>query len=281
MPDDPILRSAAAAASPGNGPEEGGKWRIPLGAYHSLVSYLTTDPTNYVNGIPMEQLRAATLGRERMDRTDFPSAKELVRRGVFPAVSSALAPYQRVGVEFVLDKEGRALLADEMGLGKTVQAIAAMSAYFEDWPLLVLCPSTARYHWELEFRNWLGPGSMKRMKKKMKEDGNDDKSDDDEKSGVKGQNVMEPLLYEHINVLTSGKDLIFPKRGTKIVIASFGLIVSLINSGRITSGMFNAVIVDESHALKSNKTKRTKAVLPVLHAAERCLLLSGTPALAR
>ncbi|EKU20440.1 hypothetical protein NGA_2067500, partial [Nannochloropsis gaditana CCMP526] len=36
----------------------------------------------------------------------------------------ALAPFQREGVSFVVDREGRGLIADEMGLGKTIQAIA-------------------------------------------------------------------------------------------------------------------------------------------------------------
>ena len=59
-------------------------------------------------------------------------------------------------MKFILDKEGRALLADEMGLQKTIQAIVAMSAFRGDCPLLVLCLSTAQYHWELEFRQWMG-----------------------------------------------------------------------------------------------------------------------------
>jgi SNF2 family DNA or RNA helicase len=55
-------------------------------------------------------------------------------------VARSLAPYQRSGAHFILERIGRALLADEMGLGKTVQAIADMSAYAAtDWPLLVLC----------------------------------------------------------------------------------------------------------------------------------------------
>mmetsp|Transcript_4105 Transcript_4105/g.9367 ORF Transcript_4105/g.9367 Transcript_4105/m.9367 type:complete len:1323 (-) Transcript_4105:34-4002(-) len=260
MPDDPVLKSATS----GNG-DEAGKWRIPLGAYQALLTYLTSDPMNIVDGIPAEQLKAATLGRERMDRKDVPSVKALIRKGVFPGVAAALAPYQRVGVDFILEKDGRCLLADEMGLGKTVQAIASMSAFFKDWPLLVLCPSTARYHWQNELNHWLG-----------------NKLTDEERRNLGKIDVMDPLEKDHSTVISSGKGLIFPKRGkTKVVICSFGLIVSLVDSNRITPGMFNAVIVDESHALKSKSTKRTKAVLPLLHAAERCLLLSGTPALAR
>ena len=285
VPDDPLLKSAASAegeapnANGGAGAGQGGRWRIPLGAYHSLMTYLTSSGTNHaVEGIPSEQLRAATLGRERMDKKTYATVTQLVDRNVSPVVAAALAPYQRGGVEFILDKEGRALLADEMGLGKTVQAIAAMSAFREkDWPLLVLCPSTARYHWEAEFRCWMG--SEARKKAATQGGGIVTAS-----TNFKDKNAKF-LKNSQINVLTSGRCPILSYSNgaptTRVVICSIGLIVNLVTSGRIRPGNFKAIIVDESHVLKSKKTKRTKAVLPVLKAAERCLLLSGTPAFAR
>eukprot|EP00961_Rhodomonas_salina_P205197 2769862-Rhodomonas_salina.6 len=39
-------------------------------------------------------------------------------------VRARLMPFQREGVRFALEKEGRVLIGDEMGLGKTIQAIA-------------------------------------------------------------------------------------------------------------------------------------------------------------
>ena len=42
---------------------------------------------------------------------------------------------------------GRALLADDMGLGKTLQALAVMSHYRNNWPLLIICPSSVRMIW--------------------------------------------------------------------------------------------------------------------------------------
>ncbi|KAL3816466.1 hypothetical protein ACHAXA_009891 [Cyclostephanos tholiformis] len=303
-----------------------GKWRIPLGAYHPLMTYLTSTTTtspfggngrNVVEGIPPEQLRMASLGRERMDKSTHATVEELITRNVHPAVARALAPYQRSGVEFVLDRGGRALLADEMGLGKTVQAIAAMSAYArEDWPLLVLCPSTARYHWEVEFRHWLGTGSMERMAAEADVtevgDGGTVREvvdDVDRRGGLdvdvipssggdvaphpaRPTTVMQDATIKggslaflekgHINVLTSGRDTILKSDGsTRVVICSIGLIVNLVASGRIRPGMFRAIVVDESHALKNKDAKRTKVVLPLLSSARRCLLLSGTPAFAK
>ena len=36
-----------------------------------------------------------------------------------------------------------------------MQAIAAAAAYSTEWPLLVCCPSTARWHWRDELLRWL------------------------------------------------------------------------------------------------------------------------------
>lgn len=181
--------------------------------------------------------------------------------------------------------------------GKTVQAIAAMSAYMtSDWPLLVLCPSTARYHWEAEVRHWLGKESKLLAKSKSAGGGEGDNNNNGgsttaasssaSSSAAANNNNNDDDDYEsmirndQINVLTSGKDTIL-KSSTRVVICSIGLIVNLVNSNRIYPGSFRAIIFDESHALKSKSTKRTKAVVPILKSATRCLLLSGTPALAK
>lgn len=43
---------------------------------------------------------------------------------------------------FGIKRFGRFLLGDEMGVGKTIQALAVSWIYKEDWPLLIICPST-------------------------------------------------------------------------------------------------------------------------------------------
>ena len=81
------------------------------------MTYLNADPVNVVEGISPEQLRLATLAKERMDsRKGYPSVESLLKRGVAGTVGRALAPYQRAGVEFILDRGGRALLAGEFTL---------------------------------------------------------------------------------------------------------------------------------------------------------------------
>ena len=39
------------------------------------------------------------------------------------------------------------LLGDDMGLGKTIQSIAIACYYRDEWPLLVVCPSSVKMYW--------------------------------------------------------------------------------------------------------------------------------------
>lgn len=43
-----------------------------------------------------------------------------------------------------MSHNGRALIADDMGLGKTIQALGVAAYYRQEWPLLVVTPSSVR-----------------------------------------------------------------------------------------------------------------------------------------
>jgi SNF2 family DNA or RNA helicase len=173
----------------------------------------------------------------------------------------------------------------DMGLGKTIQGVASMSMYWKEWPLLVLCPSGARYHWESEFQQWLGRDSRINQTYRSEENsknGNDDANAADRSCHQPQAEIRGPLLEDgQIHVLTSAKSPIFPRDDTKVVICSYGLSSVLIESGKLSRRQFRCAIVDESHMLKNKSTKRTSLLLPVLNATDRCVLLSGTPALAK
>ena len=180
----------------------------------------------------------------------------------------------------------------DMGLGKTIQAVASMAMYHDEWPLLVLCPSGARYHWENEFKQWLGLDSyvnrtIMNMDKDTIDDGGDKVFPDSIRkrphdAASTGQPSSGPLLHDwQINVLGSSKSEIFPFPDTRVVICSYGLSSVLIDTQKILPGMFRCAIVDESHMLKNKAAKRTSLLIPILEQTNRCVLLSGTPALAR
>lgn len=147
--------------------------------------------------------------------------------------------------------KGRILLADEMGLGKTVTSLAIMAYYENEWPLLIICPSSLRYIWPSEIEKF-----------------------------------FPSILPQSVYIVTGFNDIDFIKRidTIKIVIITYSLIQNrstvchtLLNN----ECQFKCVIVDESHNMKQKTSQRTKLLMPILTRAKRLILLSGTPALAR
>ena len=138
-----------------------------------------------------------------------------------------------------------------MGLGKTIQAIASMSIYHNEWPLLVLTPSSARYHWESEFQHWLGIDSTvnnPRAGIDVQEEFAEINNDVDEKETIPPEEFKIPMQLLNsweIHVLTSGKEDIIPHADTRVVICSYGLAPALVESGKILPGTFKCAIVDE------------------------------------
>ncbi|XP_030845914.1 SWI/SNF-related matrix-associated actin-dependent regulator of chromatin subfamily A-like protein 1 [Strongylocentrotus purpuratus] len=161
--------------------------------------------------------------------------------GVDTKLAQGLMPFQKKGVDFAIHRGGRALIADDMGLGKTIQAICVACYYRTEWPILVVSPSSMRFSWAESFLKWI------------------------------------PSLEEYeVNVVTSGRESV--SCGLVNVI-SYDLMAR--KTKALQASGFKVIIMDESHFLKSYKTARTKAALPLLKAASRVILLSGTPALSR
>ncbi|XP_032362677.1 DNA annealing helicase and endonuclease ZRANB3 [Etheostoma spectabile] len=158
-----------------------------------------------------------------------------------------LMPFQREGVEFALSRNGRCMIADEMGLGKTVQAIAVAYAFRQEWPLLVVVPSSLKYPWIEELERWipeLQPGDINLVENKS-----------------------------HTMGISS----------SKVTVLGYGLLTTdarpLVEA--LSRQRFAVVVVDESHYLKSRNAARTKILAPLIQSAKRAILLTGTPALGR
>lgn len=158
-----------------------------------------------------------------------------------PTLTKSLMAFQTVGVHFAVSRQGRLLLADDMGLGKTIQAICIAAYYKSEWPLLVVAPSSVRFTWAEAFRRWLPS-----------------------------------LSPDSINVVVKAKDNL---RSGLVNIISYDLLSRI--EKQHPGNPFKVLIMDESHFLKNIKTARCKAALPLLKAAKRVILLSGTPAMSR
>uniref|UniRef100_A0A0D9RUZ4 DNA annealing helicase and endonuclease ZRANB3 n=2 Tax=Chlorocebus sabaeus TaxID=60711 RepID=A0A0D9RUZ4_CHLSB len=134
-----------------------------------------------------------------------------------------------------------------MGLGKTIQAIGIAYFYKEEWPLLIVVPSSLRYPWTEEIEKWIPE-----------------------------------LSPEEINVIQNKTDV---RRisTSKVTVLGYGLLTAdaetLIDA--LNNQNFKVVIVDESHYMKSRNATRSRILLPVVQKARRAILLTGTPALGR
>ncbi|XP_045638925.1 DNA annealing helicase and endonuclease ZRANB3 isoform X1 [Ursus americanus] len=158
-----------------------------------------------------------------------------------------LLPFQKDGIAFALRRDGRCMVADEMGLGKTIQAIAIAYFYKEEWPLLIVVPSSLRYPWTEEIEKWIPE--------------------------------LDP---EGISVIQNKTD-VGRISTSKVTVLGYGLLTkdaeTLIDA--LNNQKFKVVIVDESHYMKSRNATRSTILLPIVQKAKRAILLTGTPALGR
>uniref|UniRef100_A0A9J7YKW8 Zinc finger, RAN-binding domain containing 3 n=1 Tax=Cyprinus carpio carpio TaxID=630221 RepID=A0A9J7YKW8_CYPCA len=153
-----------------------------------------------------------------------------------------LMPFQREGILFALSMDGRS-----MGLGKTIQAISVAYIFKQEWPLLIVVPSSLKYPWIEELEKWIPE--------------------------------LDP---RHINLVESKTDTM--SIGTsKVTILGYGLLTTdarpLLEA--LNKQRFGVILVDESHYLKSRNAARSKILVPVIQNAKRAILLTGTPALGR
>ena len=72
---------------------------------------------------------------------------------VIQGIKGDLYPYQRVGVEFLANSNGRAMLFDSPGVGKSLQALSYV-LYSNKQKVLVICPASVKYSWENEITKW-------------------------------------------------------------------------------------------------------------------------------
>ena len=142
-----------------------------------------------------------------------------------------LQPWQRSFVTIFMEHreiygKARLLLADEVGLGKTLSlgASAMISVLLGDGPVLVLCPATLTYQWQVELKDRLGvPSAVWRSSSK---------------------DWIDP--HGHI-IKTQGSEGI-ARCPYQIAIVSTGLVVHKSKESEILASMrFGTVILDEAH----------------------------------
>ncbi|EOA37840.1 hypothetical protein CARUB_v10011429mg [Capsella rubella] len=227
-------------------------WTFPLSSLSSAESILqqvSSVKVEIENLDPLVQRAIASASR-------VPDLRHLYEK-IPNHIEPKLLPFQREGIQFILQHGGRVLLADEMGLGKTLQAIAVTTCVRESWPVLIIAPSSLRLHWATMIHQWLHvpPSDIVVV---LPQPG--------------GSNKCGFTIVSSNTKGTVHLDGVFN-------IVSYDVVTKL---GQLLMALdFKVVIADESHFLKNAQAKRTSACLPVIKKAQYAILLSGTPALSR
>ncbi|VDL19745.1 unnamed protein product [Hymenolepis diminuta] len=230
------------------------KWHFNLSDYREFLKR-----SSGLEGIQLEGLSSAvvTAFKSQMEGDESSTEREMdvdLNDKIPRSLNDSLLGFQREGVKFALKHDGRVLLADDMGLGKTLQSLAIAAAYRSEWPLLIVTQLSLRCAWREAVLTWLGP--------------------------CLNLTSSDIYIVESLNDALNSIQYVWSRK--PITIFTYDLLSRYVEkSGPSTLTNFKVVIMDESHNLKNMKASRTQAALPVLKAAKRAVLLTGTPALSR
>lgn len=179
-----------------------------------------------------------------IDLKGSPPPKPLSEIKSVPGLKIDLFPYQLEGVQFLENKNGRALIADEMGLGKTIQALAWLQLHPEKIPAIVLCPQSIKLNWVKEAKKF--------------------------------------TTIKNIWVVQNGKDieqLHGLEKKYDLIVCNYDLITK--HLGFLLSINPQVVILDESSYIKNPQAQRTKMARQITKIAPHVICLSGTPIINR
>ncbi|GAB0092908.1 SWI/SNF-related matrix-associated actin-dependent regulator of chromatin subfamily A-like protein 1 [Sergentomyia squamirostris] len=209
-------------------------WSFHLNDYETFLQLMQElGDMITVEGLPRFILKIFPPQRASLDMSFLSSIE--------PKLVDSLLDFQKQGVRYAIERQGRCIIADEMGLGKTYQALAIADFYKDDWPVLVCTTASMRDSWAEKIRQLL------------------------------------PSVPAHKVTLLNSIQSIPP--GVLFILSSYAAVEK--NESKIAEAQCKVIILDESHMVKNRKTKSTSSVLNLVKTARRVILLTGTPALSR
>jgi len=216
---------------------------------------------------------------KKMNRTYFcnrPSQKIRVQKDqVFKGGRKLRGDYQLQGVNWLINNwqyRMSCILADEMGLGKTVQTTTFINMvhtrYFRRGPFLIVAPLSTLGHWQRELRAWsdmnviVYHGSASSRQRIQQEEFHWLWTDD---SHPRARNERE---LKRLNANNFKFDVMITT--PQIVNGD----VALLNATKV---LWDTIIVDEAHSLKSSKSLFYRTLLTYKNRFTHTVLLTGTP----
>lgn len=194
----------------------------------------------------VQQLRASTAAEYKINQVVPDTLPDYQVHPIRP-----LSEYQRVALQLALGQDGYALFMDK-GTGKTAVSISTIchTAKRFDRPLrvLVVCPNQVRLNWVNEARRF---ATIKGRAAVLR--------------GTPLKRVE--ILYETVRKLDG--------YGFSMVIAGYDTVPVTMEA--LSMIPWDMIILDESHRIKSPKTKRFKALYKLGEETPHKLILTGTP----
>ena len=169
-----------------------------------------------------------------------------------------LFDFQKTGVAYCLDKK-RLIVGDQPGLGKTTQAFATIIAS-QAFPCLIICPSSLKMNWQREIEQFTHHKAI----------------------------ILNDSVKNNFNIFYQAGLAQFFIVNYESLAKYFvekiddpghrrPLRLNHIHFKKQACDFFRSVVIDESHRVKSLKTKQTKFTKGICIGKEYVLALSGTP----
>lgn len=219
-------------------------WTAPLSAHQQLLK--------------LAKIHSLSFGGSAQAPESYSAIPELPELTIDIPLKRTLYDFQKKGVAYALDKK-RLIMGDTMGLGKTTQAYATIIGA-EAYPCLIICPSSLKINWQREIEQ-----------------------NTYQKAVILDDKIRHtfPLFYKQglvnffiVNFESLKKYFVEsiddPGKGKP-------LRLNHIHFKKEYCDLFKAVIIDESHRVKSLRTQQTKFTKGICIGKEYILALTGTP----
>lgn len=123
------------------------KWRFKN---PEIISFLKSEFRNLeVSSEVQDEIISEQEKEEDIKELKEKKTTDLIVKGI----KGNLYDYQRLGIDFLIKSQGRALLADSCGCGKTIQALGYLT-HVGHKRTLIICPASVKFSWESEIKKW-------------------------------------------------------------------------------------------------------------------------------
>src|SRR4030042_7112516 len=118
-------------------------WECPVNERNILATYSLTEYNDFTifpeDMLEIEKYKGQFEVQKVENEKKIAASKAIDANIEIPSLKGELYPFQKAGVQFIENTNGRTLIADEMGIGKSFQSIAWCQLHPDKRPILIIC----------------------------------------------------------------------------------------------------------------------------------------------